>query len=862
MADSTTATGDAATTPVDIGSITDQVLQKLTGYISGDTVEHAISNAIVTAIDIVIKRTPLVLESVGKVGGQVIVGAEDVLLPLVAGLIAPIVGGMFGTDVSSDTFGSRDAGSGREDAARAIVDAFVAAIEGDASGPIEPDDEPAKRIAAAGVHAAIEGWFNAFLAENLADVIPVDWLRFRDMAQLPDEVIGALGIGRLVRRALSPLVNATAATPMLWASNVKYRPTKLPPTTAIREYLRGRYDDTTLRDSLARDGYRDEDIDALINEAQKYLSESDLAWMVWQGIIGQDEAVQTLTAIGYDDQTASKLIILDGLKRADTIHRSVADAATAAYVDGHIDDGDLTSLLNATIPSDVERGLLVDAARAKRALRAVPLSPAEAEACILAGVLPFPEYRAALERDGRTPDAVDALELLLRSKVDKQTTLAQAKADQEKQKADAAATKAKATAAKQQQVADAAKLKQQGDIATLRDAVVRGLIPIARLEQVLTPQFDTDTVAIYVADVEAKRAAYVAQQQKAADAAKRADNTGLSTSQLETAIVDGILTPSQVRSMLTAKGVSGADADVLIAEMQQKASDHAAAVKLHADAQQRAATKRLSLAQAEALTLAGHWDQTRYNAFLSALGYGDADVASLDELLNDKIATNDAAQKIRGQTSAANPAKGLTLEQERQAVILGQKSITDFQSWLVANNFTADAVATLVAELQTAVDTANAARARRATAAQPSDGRLVPLADLTRAAQLGIVSPADYGAQLAARGYSADDVTLELDLLASEIAAKKTPAPVPGSAEALIAASGGTATATATARHVTIDGELAARGLSLSETEAAVKNGLMTLDAYQAWLAANGYGPADAELLRALLAIKLSPAGA
>jgi hypothetical protein len=58
---------------------------------------------------------------------------------------------------------------------------------------------------------------------------------------------------------------------------------------------------------------------------------------------------------------------------------------------------------------------------------------------------------------------------------------------------------------------------------------------------------------------------------------------------------------------------------------------------------------------------------------------------------------------------------------------------------------------------------------------------------------------------------------------------------------------------------VQIDGELAARSLSLAEVEKAVTDGMQTLDQYETWLKNNGYGAADAGLLRALLEAKLPP---
>jgi hypothetical protein len=59
-------------------------------------------------------------------------------------------------------------------------------------------------------------------------------------------------------------------------------------------------------------------------------------------------------------------------------------------------------------------------------------------------------------------------------------------------------------------------------------------------------------------------------------------------------------------------------------------------------------------------------------------------------------------------------------------------------------------------------------------------------------------------------------------------------------------------------KHVQVDGELAARGLSLATVEKSVKAGDTTIESYTNWLEANGYGHGDAEILTALLAAQLA----
>lgn len=793
--------------------------------------------------------------------GKFLEDGEELLLPIAAAFAAPSVAEMLGGELDVSAFANKASSDGRNAAAAALVDTFIASLTGGDDGPIEAGDAGAKRVASAGLRAALSGWLLTAIPEMVSDLIPFEIGHFQSLTKLPDEIIHALGIGRLVRAALRPYINAVATTPLTWKTNAQYRPTKLPINVAVKQFLRGAWDHDQLLESAARDGYRDEDVDALVNDGKKFPPLGELEFLVWLGLLDADSATQTLSDAGFDAQTASKIVHTDALKRLDVIGRSVAEAGVTAFVDGHIDVATLDELLDATLGSSQAKPALHDAALAKRALRVVPLSPTEAETCVLNGIVPIADYTDALVRAGRAPEAIDALELLLRKRLDDKLTIEQHKQELASARAAAAQAKADAAALHAATVKDAAQRKALGSLNTLERAVVHGLIPIDRLEQLLTLEFPAETVAIYVADVQQRRAAYLAQQQKAADAAKKAAGKGLPTGALRAAFLDQVLSADEVQTMLAGGGLGQSDISVLLATWQHALDAKTAAAKLRADAAARSKTHRLSLGEAETLAVSGHWTLDAFNAYLATLGYSDADAAHLDLIVNDRIAKQHAARAVKAAASATNPIKGLSLAQAARAVVLGEQTMTDFQAWLVKEGYAADAIGVLVAETQTAADAADAARARRSTAATAVDGRPVPLAEVTRAAQLGLLTPGEYQAALVARGFAPEAIALDLQLLSYEIAHAKHPAPAAGSAAAALAASGTSPLVFANKRHVAIDGELAGRGLSLAESETAVKEGRMTYAAFQSWLEANGYAPADAELLRALLGIKLGAPG-
>ena len=179
------------------------------------------------------------------------------------------------------------------------------------------------------------------------------------------------------------------------------------------------------------------------------------------------------------------------------------------------------------------------------------------------------------------------------------------------------------------------------------------------------------------------------------------------------------------------------------------------AAKLRADAQQRAATKHVSIADAETLTVAGHWTIDQFNTFLESprlrrrrSGVPRSARAGSHHEANGR---GDGDKEHRG----VEPRERAHARAGSSAVVLGVEPLTTLQAWLVSAGYTADAITALVAETQTMIDTADAARARRTSTPTAADGRPPALAEVTRAARLGLVTPADYQAALEARGLHA-----------------------------------------------------------------------------------------------------------
>src|SRR5262249_50147670 len=139
--------------------------------------------------------------------GEGIHKLEAPFLPIIAGFVAPIVAGLFGAEVDEGTFARRLARGGGAAAGASIVDKYIAAIQGETADPTKPSDAGSRRVAAAAVAAALESTFNAAVPELLSDVIPFDLGKFTALTEIPEDIMRALGTGRLTRRALAPAID-------------------------------------------------------------------------------------------------------------------------------------------------------------------------------------------------------------------------------------------------------------------------------------------------------------------------------------------------------------------------------------------------------------------------------------------------------------------------------------------------------------------------------------------------------------------------------------------------------------------------------------------------------------------------------
>jgi len=838
---------------------------------------------------------------IGTALAKAIADAEDHVAPHLADMAAAAVSDAFGTNVPASTFARTRNQGGRQQASSALGAGVLRTIEG-GTGALQPGQDGAERYLSMVLNMALEGWYQGFLLEFVSSLVPqFDIGKIESFAELDDTLAQALGLGRLSRRVLGPLIDAKVVTPFEWKLNKLYTPRLLAPGELARQIARGRGTRETWLEEFRRQGYREDQIEAILNGARKFFSASDVRAFVARGHWTKDTGLQHLKDQGYEPDAAEDALRLEGLHRFDQLEGQEAAALISAYADRRIDRVTFGGMLSEAVQPADERALLTELAEIRRAVNVKGLSPAEARACVKAQILSVRDYRLALERDGYEPDAILALELLLRHELEEQAAIEELRAAAVAERAAERAARDAALAARKAQIDADRALARRGAESDLEQAVVRGLIPFARLEEVYAARYDADTVAILLELVEDERLEYLARLQAREEALQRGARRNISAGDVEQAFMLKLLAPAELRARLLALGFDEADADLLTLTAVTRLAELDAARAQRKEADKRATTRKIDLGRFERLVRRGARTLAQYDALLAELGFEEASRAAMRELLELTIAEDARAREERDAGEARLRPRGLSLEQFRRGVLLGVKTVADFEQFLIAENFTADAQIVLLAELRAALADADAARRRRDEAAARVEARELPIGTAANAARLGVISPDAFVARLEGAGFSAEDVDVQLELLLLEIAdvqaarARREAAEADAQLRGLSLADveravkagvrsiedyrarasqlGYTVAAVddlvellrlelaqlaeARRRRETIGGELVARNLSIGQLEEAVTKGFQSLDDFIAGVVALGYGLDDAELLAALLAVDL-----
>jgi hypothetical protein len=769
---------------------------------------------------------------------RLVTSIDDAAAPGIDAVVQSSLEHVFGIPVAGSTKRKVAAGLSTEATAKAlgkqITDALAGGVSASVGGTLKPSTAAADNFLGQMARMGIEGWLDGFIATAVGGE------RLRSVLELVPIMGEVLGLGRISRQVLMPVLKIQVQEPYTWYLNLKYRPTVLPEGVVVREYLRGKFDPDELDGILGKLGHSSQNIDCLVHDARKRLPVADVNYLVAHGTWGQPRAIEELRGDGWDEQMAGVIANLGEQRRIDAHHQKVIDASLAAFVKGDITRDQLITTVSDFPLPEGELNVFGVTADSLRALNIKHLGLGEVEKLIQAHVMNLDDLQTWMNREGYPEQEQVLLETYLLGKI----TTADEAAASRKAAADA---RAKAAAARQQrQAAAAATAAARAEVkgvsmATFEHLVQTGKRTFADFTRYLQdlglqPAAIQDVVDNLHSVIDAKN---LAAQQHAALTAE-ADTKHIPLSQVEKAVIGGTLTMLDLGNFLTSQEYGAADKELITNYVQAQIAAKQAKAGAKAKSTAAAAEKKISLPELERAARLGLTTVAAYSAALDAAGFDPHSRDLLVGILEDQIAADTVTLAKRKAAAAKAAAGRISLPQIEQAVIAGLRPIADYTAALGALGYDAADQETLTELLQQRVAHAASVAAKEKAAAARLADKDISLADLQRAVKLGVATIDDYTAALADAGFDAtDQATMRASLLAQVAAAKQA----------------------ATKRNKAAK-SLGARGISLAQEEQLVKDGILTLDNYGQFLIQNGYSQADADNLAALLKMKIDQAQA
>ncbi len=254
-----------------------------------------------------------------------------------------------------------------------------------------------------------------------------------------------MGLGRLMRLALRPLIDITVSQPLEWALNMQYRPKLLGPGDLRRMLALELLSEEAARDELRKQGYSEPRITALLQTAIKTVGDTDLERLVRYGHLDLNDELAELRLTGYDVRRAGFIQIGNELARADSRVNSFLGLLRSRLADGVIDFATFSEALDSLPMGQQEKKWERVTAEIEVGLPRRQLTLSQMREAFLHGTIDVTEWRAYLRRVGYSADdeKILTIELLLDAKAEAERLALKAEREAAKKAAAEAAAQKK-----------------------------------------------------------------------------------------------------------------------------------------------------------------------------------------------------------------------------------------------------------------------------------------------------------------------------------------------------------------------------------------------------------------------------------
>lgn len=233
-----------------------------------------------------------------------------------------------------------------------------------------------------------------------------------------------LGLSRLARMAMKPLMTTLVASPLQEGLNRQYRPHTMDAKQIASAYIRGELDRSDYADRLRGLGYKEGDIELLISDTYNRLPLADLFILHENAVITDDILNKGISALGFNASDVPLMIQARQYGAVQGADRKYAEILAAELFEGTISQADYDDQFARLRIPKLEADALSRNAVAARNHKHKKLSLGFLQRAYLDATITLDEYLAHVKELGYSQDDVDILEVELLFK--QKTTAAKA----------------------------------------------------------------------------------------------------------------------------------------------------------------------------------------------------------------------------------------------------------------------------------------------------------------------------------------------------------------------------------------------------------------------------------------------------
>jgi hypothetical protein len=171
-------------------------------------------------------------------------------------------------------------------------------------------------------------------------------MHMEELRELGEEVAKNIGLGRLVRRGLQPLVKILVSDPAEWYYNTKYLPTQFGIGDIVNPYTSSLMSTPAIFTAMNLLGYSNDKIQELIQLHQKKISPADVELLINNGLWAQTDGTNYTARDGWPSGFAGTVLQLEVLREVQKYVDATVVQAEDEVKAGKMTIDEFTQLVN------------------------------------------------------------------------------------------------------------------------------------------------------------------------------------------------------------------------------------------------------------------------------------------------------------------------------------------------------------------------------------------------------------------------------------------------------------------------------------------------------------------------------------